>query len=384
MSSTNINHVIVHELLKESNEDFDHSNPYNLRESELDKTNSIVERLVQGIIDLYGSKGNSAHYGTFIPDLTTQGPVPGLFSTYQSANKNSPEDFIKLTHQIMKQMYKAAKSQTWASGGYVVFSDYISQGLRFLLVTMIKKKDGVTISSSLEPQEMIHLELNNINQAAKINFDLYKQYIKSDNLKKQELSYLSFISKVSGQSAAAYFISALGCDKGIASAGATKKLPNLIRAFFKKEKELLPYADSFRNVVIKYLENQFNAKVSAKLSDVEGMAISHLSVLTEEVRDELVGKIMKHLNSEDIRIPSDFVVNKGALDKLRKVSFKTPLYSFNFDKELLGENSDAKIHYDNESGNLIFHNLPEEAKTKIRQALKEKDKTQEIEGPDGE
>ncbi|MEA0063604.1 hypothetical protein SNB13_15230, partial [Escherichia coli] len=42
MSKASIRHVIVHELLKESNKDFDHSKPYNLRDTELDKTNDIV------------------------------------------------------------------------------------------------------------------------------------------------------------------------------------------------------------------------------------------------------------------------------------------------------------------------------------------------------
>ncbi|STS10363.1 37-kD nucleoid-associated bacterial protein [Ewingella americana] len=81
---------------------------------------------------------------------------------------------------------------------------------------------------------------------------------------------------------------------------------------------------------------------------------------------------MQHLNSEGVGIPSDFVVNKGSLDKLRKVIYKNPSYSFNFDKELLGDNADAKIYYNDATGNLIFNNLPEEAKTKIRSALKEK------------
>lgn len=58
MSKVSIRHVIVHELLKESNKDFDHSKPYNLRDTELDKTNDIVKKLVDGVIDLYGSKGN--------------------------------------------------------------------------------------------------------------------------------------------------------------------------------------------------------------------------------------------------------------------------------------------------------------------------------------
>ncbi|EIH9924457.1 nucleoid-associated protein, partial [Escherichia coli] len=155
MIKASIRHVIVHELLKESNKDFDHSKPYNLRDTELDKTNDIVKKLVDGVIDLYGSKGNSAHYGVFIKNKTKQGPIPELFHKYSLVQQSVSSDFIELSKEVMKQMYKSAQEQIWASGGYVVFTDYILSGFRYLLVTMIKKTNGVTISENLEPEEMI-------------------------------------------------------------------------------------------------------------------------------------------------------------------------------------------------------------------------------------
>lgn len=371
MTSINIKHVIVHELLKEANESFDHSRPYNLRDSELDKTNTVVIQLVQGVVELYGSKGNAAHYGVFKNTLEDQGSVPNLFHQYYQVQESLSTDFIHLSKEIMKQMYYSAREQIWSSGGYVVFTDYIHSGLRFLLVTMIKKTNGVTISENLEPEEMIHLEMNNINQAAKINFHYYHQYQEADDVQKTELSYLSFISKTTGQSAAAYFIAALGCDKGIASAGATRKLPNEIRKHLKKNKDTLAHADKIRNKVIKYLETQFSSGHSAKLSDVEAVITAELTFLPEEERETQIRELMQHLNSEEVRIPTEFVINKTSLDKIRNVIFKTDQYSFNFDKDLLGVTADATIFFDNASGNLTFSNLPVEATTKIKTALKE-------------
>lgn len=371
MTNITIKHVIVHELLKESNQDFNHSKPYNLRDTELDKNNVIVKQLVQGVVDLYGSKGNAAHYGVFKSASEDQGLVPDLFHQYYQVQDSVSDDFIILSKEIMKQMYLSAKEQIWASGGYVVFSDYISLGLRYLLVTMIKKTNGVTISERLEPEEMIHLEMNNINQAAKINFHYYHQYQEANEVERTELSYLSFISKTTGQSAAAYFIAALGCDKGIASAGATRKLPNEVRKFFKKNKETMPHADRIRNQIIKYLEVKFESDQSAKLSDIEAVVTAELSFLPDDKREPKIRELMQHLNSEEVRIPTEFVINKTSLDKIRNVIFKTEQYSFNFDKDLLGVTADATIFYDNASGNLTFSNLPVEAKTKIRNALKE-------------
>ncbi|HAI1307544.1 TPA: nucleoid-associated protein [Escherichia fergusonii] len=371
MSKINIKHVIVHELIKDSNKDFNHSKPFNLRDTELDKSNETVKKLVDGVIELYGSKGNSAHYGIFINDKNKQGPIPGLFHNYSLAQESVSSEFIRLSKEVMKEMYISAKEQIWASGGYVVFTDYILSGFRYFLVTMIKKTNGVTISENLEPEEMIHLELGNINQAAKINFRYYEEYQTADDIKKTELSYLSFISKTSGQSAAAYFIAALGCNKGIASAGATRKLPDEIRRFCRKEPLLKQQADLFRNDVIKYLEKQFDNKHSAKLSDIEALALSHMTNLKEQDRSSLVQKLITHLNSEEVRIPSEFVINKKSLDKIRNVIYKTPALSFHFDKDLLGTTADAKIYYNDENDSLTFNNLPIEAVTKIKKALNE-------------
>lgn len=373
MSKIIIKHVIVHELIKEAQKDFNHSKPYNLRQSELDKKNETVQKLVNGVVELYGTKGNSAHYGIFNTKNENKGPIPDLFHEYSQLPDYDSLKFIELTRQIMKQMYNAAKLQLWASGGYVVFSDYTLLGFRYLLVTMIKKTNGVTISENLEPEEMIHLELNNINQAAKINFRYYSDYLSATDQEKTELSYLSFISKTTGQSAAAYFIAALGCDKGTASAGATRKLPNEAKRFFKKHPEISNQADNFRNSLISYMEGQFSKENSARLSDVEALATNKLNFLADEKREELVRGLMKHLNSEEVQIPTEFIINKTSLNKIRNVIFKDPhsQYSFNFDKDLLGVNSDAKIYYDDESGNLTFNKLPVEATSKIRSALKE-------------
>lgn len=371
MSTPEIKHVIVHELIKESGKDFDYENPFNLRKTELDKANKIVNKLVEDVIKLYGSKGNTAHYGIFKKDAD-RGPIPDGFHRYFSLPSYSSVDFISLSEEIMKQLFESAKGQTWPSGGYIVFTDYVSNGVRFLLVTMIKKKGGVRISAALEPEEMIHLDLSNINQAAKINFHLYNQYLLADETAKTELTFLSFVSKNKGQSASAYFISALGCDKGIASSAATRALPREARNFFKKHDESKPFAEAFRNKVIRYLDDTNTSENPARLVDIADIAAAQLTSIDEDKRSEIIEGFMQHLNNENMRIPSEFIINKTTLDKIKNVSYKDRLLSFNFDKELLGETNDAMVYYDEKNGSLSFNKLPTEAKNKIEAAIKER------------
>lgn len=91
----------------------------------------------------------------------------------------------------------------------------------------------------------------------------------------------------------------------------------------------------------------------------------------DDDKKPLVRELMQYLNSEEVRVPSEFVINKTSLDKLRNVIFKADQYSFNFDKDLLGITTDATIFYDAEHGNLTFNRLPIEAQKKIKDALKE-------------
>lgn len=68
------------------------------------------------------------------------------------------------------------------------------------------------------------------------------------------------------------FISALGCDKGIASSAATRALPREARNFFKKDVDSKPFAEAFRNKVIRYLDETNRADQPAKLTDIADIA----------------------------------------------------------------------------------------------------------------
>jgi len=378
-----IKQVIVHELLKETKQDFNFENPYNLRTTPLDKTNQIVVKLIKEVSDLYGTKGNSAHYGVFKEDPTEQGPIPAKFENYSQSEQNSINEFVPFSVDVMKQLVKKAKEEPWSSGGFIVFCDYSINNSRFFLITMIKKKNGVTISNKLEPEEMIHLDLSKIHQAARINFDQYHNYKLADEADKADFSYLSFVSKGVGQTTSAYFIAAIGCDKSLAAAKATKKLPTVVKSFFSKKPELKAHATKFRNEIIDYLDTQSTKNISAKLSDIETIALSHMTYLNEEKRESYVQELMTFLNSEETRIPTEFVVSKRSLKEVKNLTFKSDELGFSFDKALLGATADNDVWYDQQSGRLSFTKLPQEIKSKLNLALKENEKLRESNDTNG-
>ncbi|AGH74047.1 nucleoid-associated protein [Edwardsiella piscicida] len=375
-----IQQVIVHELIKEAKKDFDYSKPYHLRDTPLDKSNPIVIKLINEISSLYGTKGNSAHYGVFKEEITEQGPIPSKFNEYSTCHDRSDELFVPFSIDVMKQLVKTAKEEIWSSGGFIVFCDYMINSSRFFLISMIKKKNGVTISTRLEPEEMIHLDLSKIHQAARINFSLFEEYKTASEIDKADFSYLSFVSKGVGQSASAYFIAALGCDKSLASAKATKRLPIEVKRFFSKRDELKKHANKFHQEIIAYLDKRSSEDKSAKLSDIETIAASHMTYLDDIKRDDYVHELMSYLNSEDVRIPVEFVISKRSLKEVKNLSYKGNDIGFTFERTLLGATADDDVWYDEESGRLSFTNLPQDMKIKLSQAVKDNLKLRANEG----
>lgn len=367
-----LNNVIVHELLKEAKKPMIPGKRMKFRDTTLDLSSEIVLKLINEINELYGKKGNSAYYGVFKKELTERGPVPDAIENYTCLAKPSSQDFIDLSVGIMNKLADEAEKQLWSSGGVIVFADYVRDGVNFFLITMIKQKEGIRLSSKLEPELLEQLDLTKINQAARINFDKFLKYQNSSVIDKQDLSYLSFISTTTQKTASGYFILALGCDKGITSNNATKSLPTEVMRFFGKHSEIKHHARDFKSDVINYINHQFECKKTVKLSDISAMAYEHMTYVDEQAREKLSNDLVTCLNSEEIRIPVEFNVSRSGLNQLLNIKYKGDGYSFNFEKALLGTTADADICYNSENGSLTFTKLPKDAVQDIEHALKEK------------
>ncbi|CAM7593787.1 MULTISPECIES: nucleoid-associated protein [Klebsiella pneumoniae complex] len=375
MTDITLNNVIVHELLKEAKKPMVPGKRMKFRDTTLDSSNAIVLKLINEINGLYGKKGNSAYYGVFKEELTERGPVPDAIESYTCLVPPSSQDFIDLSVGIMNKLADEAEKQPWSSGGVIVFADYVRDGINFFLVTMIKQKEGIRLSSKLEPELLEQLDLTKINQAARINFDKFLKYQNSSAIDKQDLSYLSFISTTTQQTASGYFILALGCDKGITSNNATKSLPTEVMRFFGKHNEIKNHSRDFKNDVINYINHQFESKKPAKLSDISAMAYKHMTYVDEQTREKLSNDLVTYLNSEEVRIPVEFNVSRSGLNQLLNIKYKGDGYSFNFEKALLGTTGDADICYNAENESLTFTKLPKDAVQSIERALKEKSQT---------
>lgn len=372
---TQVNFAVVHELIKEQHKDIQDSD---IRDVVLKKDSPAVSKLVVGATSIYGKKNNAAHYGIFAKK--TESEFPKDFGSYAKLPL-SEKSFLEITHSAMGELHSAAGSARAraSTGGYILFVDYENAQGRFFLVAMLKKRDGLRLNEKLEPEELIELDLNSLYHAARINFQKLEAHLLASDEEKQELNYLSFLSQSAGRAAAGYFVTALGCAIGTASAAATQNLIKEGVRFFRERPDLHGNRLAFKDDLLRYLEKQRDLGHSVKLSEVEQIACSYFPAAYEGQADDLADEFTGHLNSEAVGVPVEFPIHKGVLDKYTHVLYKADNWQLKFDRNSLGESVDAEIRFVESECKLVINNLSKEAMAVIRKAIADKADSPEVE-----
>lgn len=360
-----IHKVVIHELIKEQHSPIQ---PSNLRVQVLDPSNQIVLKLVDGLTDLYGSRYNSAHYGTFRTGAG-QGNFSREFISYSRIESPSNNKFMDLSRVGMNELFAKAEMSSASSGGYILFVDYSSTQGRYFMIAMIKQKEGIRLSQNLEPEELTELDLNRLYQAAKISFAKLSSYAAASPEDKQDINYLSFVSPSTSKTAAGYFVTALGCAPGAASARATDTLYKESVGFFRKNESLKRHLPAFKEDLLSYLTRKEKLGESARLSEVEELARPYMPAEQPGQADEMANAFVSLLNSDEHAVPAEFPVNKTILKKYTHITYSSDNWDLKFERHAVGENDAAEIIYDRENGRLTIKNLPEKMIEKINEEL---------------
>ncbi|QJD58174.1 nucleoid-associated protein [Pseudomonas sp. gcc21] len=365
MAEIAISRVIVHEIVKEQHKSI---SKRHIRETVLNSQNATVKKLVEGVTKVYGTRMNGAHYGTF-KTTHDRGPFPDGYKTYINSSQGDG-DFIALSKIAMGELYRLAEIATASTGGYFMFADYVIAAERFLLVVMIKKTPGITISPNLEPEELDRLELDRISSAAKINIAKYAAFLSASEEQKQSINYLSFISPSSSKGTSGYFISAIGCSKGSTSSQATKRVLTETEKWFTERADWKVNTKRLRQELTDYLSQQKADEKSARLSDIGEIVRKSIPTKYLEQAETIVEELTKHLNSEDIGVPVEFPVHAGELKKNTHIKGKTKNWNLEFDRMALGKSDAATVYYNSKSQTITLKNLPEELLSEIQAQLK--------------
>jgi nucleoid-associated protein len=330
--------------------------------------NPALIALAQGINGLIGKTGNSVVYGQFSND-GRQGPFPESFNKYTGHLLNEAQ-FIALTHLAMDQLIEQAAKQVLSTGGHVLCALYESQGMQFFLVASMKERGGIQLDKNYVPTAIQEIDLNKVQQAARININDYvyiTQQLPKEQAQLEEVAqikdaleeqrdttYLCFISRGRDSQASDYFIYALGCAKGVASGRATKNAIDTVAKFFQSKSELKGYGYKAKEAVIKYLEKQLAEEKPARLDAICHAATQHVPA---ELVEHLEG-LKDFLNDEKNRVPDEFSVHAKGLKEKTRIKSDASSWSVQFERGALGKSEVADVYYDEENKKLVLTNLP--------------------------
>lgn len=337
------------------------------KEVVLNTENPALLFLVNGINGLIGKEGNSVVYGQFADD-ERQGPFPRRFTEFVAVQDDEAQ-FIELTHLAMDQLVEQAGNQVLSTGGHILCAQYSSGASNFFLVASMKERDGIQLDENYVPKEIQEVDLSKVQQAARINLGSFvaiqamaaaaastPETIEDETAEEADSTYLCFISRGRDSQASDYFISALGCAKGVASGRATKNAIDNIAKFFRDKKTLKSFGYKAKEAVIKYLETQLAAGKSARLDSIVHAAVAHVP---PDLVDEIAG-LKDYLNSEKNKVPDDFTVNAKSLKEKTRIKGDASNWSLQFERGALGKDPAADVYYDEGRKKLTLSNMTTE------------------------
>ena len=348
-----VHYAVIHELIKTAG-----TTNSSVKEALalLPVTAEVVVKLISELDKLYGTKENTAVYGTFSrKNLTNQ------FAQYTDSfvDDKIESNFFAFSQRGLSEIAREATLQS-ATGGYIVFSYYKnSNGEEFLLIAMIKNKGAIRINEKLELEDIIEIDLSKIHQAARINLDKFlksKQPITTSSSEEDEnaltlsSNYLSFVSPRSNNEISGYFIRGMDCVNGVSPVVATNNLFRCTKAYSSSKNELQPLRSKIQDSLVEYLQNCLENKKTATLAGLEHSIRQVVSADNHNLLDNFI----EFASSEEWQIPSEFNVSPSGLKKYTRIRSKSDNWELNFNRKALGTTDNSDLYYDKETRKLTI------------------------------
>lgn len=356
-----LNYAVVHNLVKEAGTNEARTV---LAKVLLRLDNAVVIDLVDDILELIGKRENMAYYGVFRDDAAST-RIPSIVKSYCMEAEPTPDGFLELTNDCMTALCDKARSQNWATGGYLLFADYTNKGRRFLLVAMIKQRSGITMQG-LVPTSIRELDLRKLHQVARVAFDRLRQYDES-SAEQQDMTYIAFVSPKGNRQAAGYFIEALGCEPGTSAATATKAVIAGTDNFFRTRESIQSGRYEARVDLIELLQRKAENKERVSLLEVVEVVRGHFP---PEEMNHLANEFSKHLQSETLRVPAEFPVSKPVVNRYIWFKYQSSQLKMEIDKDAVTREDTGPFYFDNKAqGKLVISD--KDFITKLRAFLRD-------------
>lgn len=277
-----------------------------------------------------------------------------IFQIQLQQYRDGEIDFIKLSKlHVERLMTSLSEGQQlkWATGGLVVFLEYIEAGNTYLLITMIKEKTAITFDrSNLNLEELLSIDMEKIHEGARIDIRKWEN---------DEQPYVSFMKK-SNSKVSDYFKDSINCVNYTDSQIYTKAVFEALKQYAKAQ----AWSEEVTKEKKEVLKQHFINAVQKKTEN--GEPIVYLREISVLLNQEEPDSFYDFLRTEDIQVSDSFQPHGATVRRWKRVSVKTGTINVSFDV----------ADYDNgnivltDDGNFVISNVSEKAKQQYKEAVK--------------
>ena len=194
------------------------------------KTLEISKKEVFFIADIIKSfSGPGKTYGIFEEQSEST-----IFENLLNGCIDDDLSFLETTQELMRHYERILNSTKPASGGFLVFSDFINKTSKseYFLVLAINNKQGYFFIEDLTLNEIESIDLSKIDVAAQINISKWQEFKEGNNEIDTYLSFRSGLKNISQ-----YFQTFIGCEDKTTKTAGSKKLVLAVKQYLNEKFE---------------------------------------------------------------------------------------------------------------------------------------------------
>ncbi len=327
-----IHAAIIHQIARKPGEN---AGILHLRDSLL-PLDDHLEHLLGDLNEHYNARTTKV-WGLFSDDHASF-PLSGWLSAWL----DEQQDFLALSCQCAERLNSLMNESPMALGGHLLLAHYRQGMSDFLLVALLPHSQGVSIDASQSLQGVRHLDLAQVQMAARINLSEWRG-------NPQSKQYISFLKGRSGKKSD-YFRDCLGCVEGVDAATETRTLLKAFSDYVESTELAEEQAREKTDTLIDYAAGQ------ARLG--QPITLQELSGLLDEEQPQA---FYEHIRNSDYGLAPEIPADRRTLNQFRRFTGRGEGMSISFDAHLLG----SAIEYDEDRGVLIIRQLPARLKDQL-------------------
>lgn len=331
---------IIHGVIK--NKDTSGADSVSIKpRNELLPIDDRLMTLGNDILKLYGKLSNG--YGMLGDDYDVH-----RFPQYLDRHINAELNFIEFSNNTIAVISELMSRQRFSTTSYPVFFRYTNLGRDWLLIAVLKLKEGVGIDeNTLDLNDSLFFDISNLREAARIDIEKWKV---------NQQPYLSFIKRGAGSDSESskYFRDALSCLEYTDAKYNTDMAVKAVNDYCESQNFDAQTKQSLRAKMYDYCKEKKDADEPVNLTSLSAM-----------LNDQEPDSFINFVRENDYEVSETFSPNPESYKRLQRLSRRFGTISIGFDVDDLYS---ERVVYSSVDNSIVLRNPPAELVEEIRKA----------------